>query len=211
MKTNLFINYYTQGSKERQQELEFCLQKNINAGFDSINILIHPSDLPSVNIVGINNVELHVGVDRPTINYFFKIMSQPKFSNDINILANTDIFFEDLQQIKNYGLDANTCLALSRWDYSNDGTSILFDRTDSQDTWIFYGSPKIRTPFEMNLGVAGIDNRLAYELQQSGYNVINPSKTIKTFHYHSSNIRYWNQGDDYEKVPPPYLLLPTTY
>ena len=201
MKVNLFISYYKDKTEERQRELDFCVNKNINAGFDSIQVLVSSQD-----VIVSDKLILHVGYERPTFNDFFEIMSIPEFSNDINILANTDIFFQDLQQIRNYGLDDKTCLALSRWDYSEDGNAILFDRADSQDTWIFYGSPKIRTSIDFHAGEAGCDNRLAYELQQSGCNVTNPSKSIKTYHYHNSNIRYWNQGQ-YPTVPPPYLLI----
>jgi len=203
MKVNLFISYYKDKTEERQRELDFCINKNINAGFYSIQVLVSTQD-----IIVSDKLILHVGYERPTFNDFFKIMSKPEFSNDINILANTDIFFDDLSQIINYGLCENTCLALSRWDYPKDGNATHFDRVDSQDTWIFYGSPKIMTSIDFILGKGGCDNRLAYELQQCGYNVINPSKTIKTYHYHNSNLRTWNEIGK-PIVPPPYLLLPT--
>ena len=40
---------------------------------------------------------------------------------------------------------------------------------------------------DVPLGVPGCDNRIAAELlYRYGYNVLNPSKSIKTYHYHPS-------------------------
>jgi hypothetical protein len=59
------------------------------------------------------------------------------------------------------------------------------------------------------MGIAGCDNRLAYELQEAGFQVYNPSKTIQTFHLHDIPIRTFVENV-IERIPPPYLLLPPT-
>lgn len=62
------------------------------------------------------------------------------------------------------------------------------------------------------MGLAGCDNRLAYELTQAGLEVLNPSRTIKTFHFHDTAIRSNadSSGQQIVRIPPPYHLLPPT-
>jgi hypothetical protein len=100
-------------------------------------------------------------------------------------------------------------LALSRYDFDAKGNIQPFLRADSQDTWVFYGNPRIRTELEYGMGIAGCDNRLAYDIQAHGYNVVNPSHSIKTFHLHNSNVRNYlnDQNEPIERIPQPYLLV----
>jgi Ca2+-binding EF-hand superfamily protein len=57
--------------------------------------------------------------------------------------------------------------------------------------------------------VHNCDNRLAYDIQAHGYNVINPCHTIKTYHLHNSNIRNYlnDKNEPIERIPQPYLLV----
>lgn len=86
----------------------------------------------------------------------------------------------------------------------------LFNRPDSQDVWIVHGRPWNNLTAELNnndhlaLGKPGIDNRLAYELLKAGYQVSNPSKSILSWHVHSTNIRQYSHLD---VVPPPYAIV----
>jgi hypothetical protein len=59
------------------------------------------------------------------------------------------------------------------------------------------------------MGVAGCDNRLAYELEQAGFIVINPSLSIKTYHLHLTNIRnnINEVGQNIIIIPPPYKMV----
>ena len=64
--------------------------------------------------------------------------------------------------------------------------------------------------FEVNnIIVHNCDNRLAHDIQSHGYNVINPSHTIKTYHLHNSNIRNYlnDRNEPIERIPQPYLLV----
>lgn len=63
-----------------------------------------------------------------------------EYPNDINIFANSDIYFDETILHARY-MDKNTCWALSRWDDLND-KCVLFDRKDSQDAWVFVGEVK---------------------------------------------------------------------
>lgn len=154
---------------------------------------------------------------RPTFSDLFTLC-RPGY---VNVIANADIFFDaqgvalielffaGLHEVVKY----KTCLALSRWDIQPDGTSKLHEHADSQDVWIVYGQPTIDAPFTM--GKAGCDNSLAHILASAGFNVINPSKSIKAYHLHNVQWRSYlvnpggtaRGGDKIERIPPPYHLV----
>ena len=124
------------------------------------------------------------------------------------ILANTDIFFDHtLARLDDYPL-AGRLLCLSRWDLQSDGSWRLFDREDSQDAWIFQ-SPLPDFACDFHLGIPGCDNRLAWEAEQAGLVVSNPSRSIRAYHLHSSGIRRYTREQRLRgrrrRVPPDYL------
>lgn len=221
MKVNLFTSCYNSGNEIRNAELKYCLNQNLKAGFTNMCIVEDIFNSESfLKDIDIGNSKTFTNIFLSgykgaylSFNNWFQNMSL--FPNDINVLCNSDIFFtkETLEQIKEfYNLKDNIpqCLALSRYDFSPDKEPVLFERADSQDTWVFFGSPKVKTSIELFMGYGGCDNRLAYEIQQAGYEVLNPCKTIKTYHYHECNHRTWIDKDGNrlkETVPPPYLLV----
>jgi hypothetical protein len=225
MNINLFTTFYRDKNEARFNELVFCFNKNVLAKFNNIVVLTESKeDYELVSKVYANattNLLAHIPaltvgnmLVRPPFNDFFAEMRSEKYKDSINILSNTDIFFDSnsLEAIKHYFENSvsNTCIALSRWDYYPDGSAVHYDRADSQDTWCFLGNPKIRTSTEYTMGEAGCDNRLAFEINEANYNIVNPSKSIKSYHYHNTNIRnYVVNGEVIKRVPPPYLLLNT--
>lgn len=224
MKINFFTTFYKDKSELRQEELCYCLKRNIMSGFSTINLLVEEKDyqyalaeveyiLGEFNSFANNpDVIVHKVKNRPSFNDFFEIMDEVSRINEISCLSNSDIFFQSfsIEQIKNFYKEKNpSCLALSRWDYDKSSdTETHFDRLDSQDTWIFYGKPNIRTEIEFTMGEAGCDNRLAYELSKK-YEVLNPSKSIKTYHHHKSEIRNYvdESGNVRYRVPQPYKMI----
>ena len=224
MNINLFTTFYRDKNEARFNELVYCFDKNVLAKFNNIVVLVESiEDSALVSSVYINATtskqlphipSLTVGnmLVRPPFNDFFAEMRSEKYKDSINILSNTDIFFDSnsLEAIKHYFENSvsNTCIALSRWDYYPDGSAVHYDRADSQDTWCFKGNPNFKTDKEYTMGEAGCDNKLAFELKQANFNVVNPSKSIKTYHYHNTNIRnYIVNGQVIKRIPPPYLLV----
>lgn len=124
--------------------------------------------------------------------------------NKVNIIANGDIMF-DASIYKSKVIDENTMFALSR--YEMHGQIVDRGGADSQDVWIFRGQAtgalKSRN-LSFSLGYQGCDNRFAWEAQQAGYNVTNPSLSIKVWHYHCSSVRTYTPA---ERVPGPYHLI----
>ena len=190
----LFTSYW---QSDRQQELEYCLRKNIDNPLISIIYLFCENAYPNVE----SNKIAFIDINRPPTyaDYFAKI-------NEVNpprsIIANSDIYFKE--SIK-YALNIkpDECYALSRYDILPDGKK-FFKRKDSQDAWIFAGQIKENVYSDFQLGILGCDNRIAHELQQAGYKVTNPSKTIKGYHVHSKHIGH----DKSLRIPKPYLHIP---
>lgn len=195
MGINLFQNYYADNNYSRHKEIVYCFQVNEN-------IKLHET------IYNFHRITL-----RPTFNDFFKLTE--KYPNDINIIANSDIYFDadSLYNIQmafvNHKNPEKLCLALTRYDMINN-VPIFMNRADSQDVWAFNGSvPKIEGADFFVGGVAGCDNRIAKLLEDNGYNVVNPSIDIKTYHLHETGIRNYidSNGKIKETIPPPYKLV----
>jgi hypothetical protein len=207
----LFTTYYLTTSEERNREYSFCITKNKQASFDKIYLFVEEKDFAFASNF---NVEVVVTASRPTFQDYFNFIKSGDFDNSVNIIANTDIFFCSLDQVKkNIGrlIKGEICFALSRYDYFHKWKTKHFDRSDSQDTWIFRGHSGLERLSSVNfsMGIPGCDNRLAYELNMAGFNVLNPSKTIKTYHLHRVPFRSYEKRPN-EIVLPPYLLIPPT-
>lgn len=140
----------------------------------------------------------------------------------INIIANSDIYTSShaVSAITGFYSDpanAKVCMALSRWDVGPDGvTAIHHAHRDSQDAWVYLGKPPnalIEVALHVPMGIPGCDNRLCRLFADHGYTVINPSRTVRTFHLHNSGYRTYGTGRGgakAERVPPPYLLIEPT-
>jgi len=216
MKHYLLSTYYQAKNPERQAEYDFCINKNKLADFDRIYLFVENDEDKELAYEEHGVEIINIG-KRPTFRDFFVFFSNEEFSESINIIANTDIFFLNMQQVDNNLPRLNkgkSCFALSRYDFHLNRPSDLFDRPDTQDTWIFYGNEGLLSVqnIDFTMGLGGCDNRLAYELQQAGFEVLNPSKTIQTFHYHEVALRTNADasGEQIVRIPPPYLLLPPT-
>lgn len=182
---NLYINYYKDKNLERQKEIDYCFYKNISN--ENLNVIILDSQA------------------RVTFKMFFDKINKITFKNDINIIANSDIFFDESLNFVN-NIKDNECYALSRWDLDKNGQAKHFNRADSQDTWIIKGFVKKNMFGDFNMGFRGCDNRLAYEFEHAGYKILNPSLTIKTYHLHNTGIRNYNMSPEF-LVPKPYLTV----
>lgn len=184
----LFINKYIDKNPERQKELDYCFEKNESNG-----------------LLG----EIHQTYERLSYNDFFRWINTIVGDEDISIIANSDIYFDEtlIDIIK---INHDECYALSRWDAKEDGSIELWDHRDSQDVWIFKGKIKEVLGADFSQGIPGCDNSIAYLLNAVGYKVLNPSKTIRAIHVHNSGIRNYEQHDvdkQIATVPPPYHFI----
>lgn len=182
-KIRLFFNYYEDKNPERQKELDYCLQKNIDNNL--LDIIILESE------------------KNPTYNFYFEKINQLTGPDDINIIANSDIFFDNTIGLVSR-MQPKEAYVLSRWDWYGEG-SIPKHRAikNSQDTWIIRGKAE-NIDGNFCLGIPFCDNRIAFELSKAGYMVSNPSRSIKTYHYHNSGVRKYA---DNERVNGQYLFV----
>ena len=227
----LIISYYVDEHEERNKELIYCFEKNLQIGFDSI-VVLSEVDLhvlyKNINNDIINSTKSKLYFkkfnSRPSFNDFFKISHLQQFEkNEENLffIINSDIYFDDLNVVEKFYSEIqdkkNTVLALSRWDILDDGSASLVERIDSQDVWIFYNKIEFLLPEDFSIGIAGCDNALAYQLYKKNYNILNPSDTIKAYHYHLSNIRRYIKkdsivhkafiGNEEKRIKGPYYLI----
>lgn len=204
---NLFINFYTDPNHERREELLTCLQNNIACEFiDKIYLIGETFFSTDSKIICIPFNS------RPTYRDFFNIINQHTKPNDINIIANSDIYFKEVSYAQFTNLTPDTCYALTRWEILADGGEQFYNNSGSQDTWIFRGAIKMVEGANFTQGVAGCDNKIAYLLTQAGYKVTNPSLSIKTYHLHKSGVRYYDKKlpgqKDIFRLPKPRINVP---
>jgi hypothetical protein len=225
MSINLFVNFYVDRSPERQAELLFCLAENLrNKEIDKVHVILDELHIPHFtdflkqhnfwkNEYFMIKLQLIKSDKRPSYNEYFQLTRTYSIPDDINMIANTDIFFdtESLMTLRKWKWKPNTCFALCRWDLKNldPKNAKFFDRPDSQDVWITKGGFKNIAGAEFTLGIAGCDNKIA-SLLSSYYTVLNPSLDIKTYHLHLSDIRNYINRSHIERLPPPYLQIQPT-
>lgn len=165
MNINLFINIYIDKIDARQKELEICFKKNVeNALINKIYAFVEKEHYP----YWLKKFPLSEKINyiqwegRPTYNDYFSFTNN--FDTDINIISNTDIYFDETLQIAKDFKWNNHCFALTRYDYhpetSFNGETYperieFLDRCDSQDSWIFYGAGKKVKYGDFPLGLRG--------------------------------------------------------
>lgn len=185
MKARLLVTMYEEKNRGRASELRACLEMN-EGSFDEIHTLAE-------NDLGRRQHYSDV-----------LALAADVAPYDLTVVANTDIMISRcvVQAMCEHILH-NEAWCLTRWDFTTGGMQ-LFDRCHSQDVWAFKGpSPAVGADFPF--GFPGVDNRLAHELDAAGYKVLNPSKSIQTYHLHLSGHRPGNKPEN--RVPGPYLFV----
>ena len=171
MKINLFTQHLESSNKERDSEYQICREKNKNNNYIDNFITIKQNGYLKYNS-------------------FFKMTES--YPDDINILANSDIFFDDSISICR-NIRKNDCLAITRRelfigpDYIEDSALTKIPstmKTDTQDVWIFKGRVRKSVYGDISLGYPGCDNRIAWEIKNAGYKIMNPCEDIRIYHLH---------------------------
>lgn len=204
---NLFTTFYKENNLPRKSELLDCLTLNLECTvIDKIYVWLE--NLEEIPVISDKIITIP-RTSRPRYSDFFKLINDITKIDDINIIANTDIFFkDDFELVKHINLK-NRCLALTRWDVKEDMEAEFVGRVDSQDVWVFKGKIKDVTG-DFYIGSLGCDNKIAYELQKGGYKLTNPSLTIKIYHLHLTEYRPNLSAYTAEPLPGPYLYIPIT-
>ena len=203
---NLIIEYFQSRNPIRNGEYLYCLHQNIGVDeIDSIHIFVEEGSDLNFDSPKIKKI---VVKERPTYKDLFEYCNK-HMKNEICIVANADIIFDDTLRFFESLDMTKQFYALSRWEIStNDGKNWEiepFENAASQDVWIF--KTPVLTSDQMNytMGKPGCDNKIPYHMRELGYTCRNPGKKVVTIHFHVSNFRTYNVKDD--RVPGPYLLI----
>ncbi|MDB3934512.1 hypothetical protein N9375_00740 [Flavobacteriaceae bacterium] len=202
----LYTTYYKEDNNYRKNELLTCLKINISNTAISKIIVFNEGD--SIAHLAPGKIEEVFINKRPTYQDFINYINANSNTDDIHIIANTDIYFDkNIEVLKHINLK-DTCLALSRWDTADTIKPRLYNHNDSQDVWVFKGPVKQQLKANFPLGVPRCDNRLMYQLQEAGYKVLNPAFSIKVFHIHKGQRALtYTEGDNLHNLKPPYGYL----
>ena len=199
----LYTTSYNEKNLDRRSELEKAIR--INSNLLAISKIIVFNEGDSIAYLAPGNIE-EVFIDkRPTYQDFINYINFNSNPDDIHVIANTDIYFDkNIEVLKHINLK-DTCLALSRWDTADTIKPKLYNHNDSQDVWVFKGPVKPELKANFPLGVPRCDNRLMYQLQEAGYEVLNPAFSIKSYHIHKGQrALVYTEDDNVYKIPPPY-------
>lgn len=179
MTIRLLISTYDEKDPQRAEELSYCLGENQKI-FDEV-------------------ITVPDGERKVTFDDLFNKANEITGSLDINVIANSDILFDEtILEIP--AMDPKQCLAITRDDIPNEQIARA-----SQDVWVFEGFIK-GVNGDFRIGVPGCDNRIAEEIHQAGYEVINPCKSINCKHIHKGDPWYEGQAAEH-KIPRPYRFV----
>ena len=200
----LFTCWHDAGNPVRQAELEVCLRRNL--ANQHIRQVVLWKDSGSVPV---RESKLLVCEKnrQPTFDDLFALANAVCVRNDIAVIANNDIWFDDTVALAgNIGL--NECYALLRWEEDHKLLSSKGrPREDSQDAWIFRTFiPLVGADFSP--GRPRCDNALAYRFWKHGYDFSNPAKSIHIHHLHASGLR--NYDSKKHRIPRPWLHVEPT-
>ena len=202
----LYTTYYKEDNNYRKNELLTCLKINISNTAISKIIVFNEGD--SIAHLAPGKIEEVFINKRPTYQDFINYINANSNTDDIHIIANTDIYFDkNIEVLKHINLK-DTCLALSRWDTADTIKPKLYNHNDSQDVWVFKGPIKENLSANFPLGVPRCDNRLLYELEKAEYMVLNPAFSIKSYHIQKGQrALVYTEEDNTYNIKPPYRYL----
>lgn len=194
--------FYTTEKKRRVRELKRCLEVNTASPLIDKIILLNER---VEDFVGNDKIEEIVIGKRLTYDEVFKRIAD--FPEDVVVaFANADICIDDASWKNLWSVNLeNKFIALLRYDVPDSDdikdAKIFGPRPDSQDTWVIRAADvksrgeEIWKNLDFKFGHMGCDNALALEMFRQKFLVTNPSLTLKTWHFHSSEVRNYNDKD----------------
>ena len=187
---HLLFQYYNDSNPERQQEVDFCVQANLeNPHIIQVHNLVEektvvPSWLSS------HEKYIECKVDKWLTYKMAFDYANENLPQQIVTLTNADIFFDHSskwEEVKPL-VDSGIVLCISRHEFDGVGSAKkdeLLQKlsfANCQDTWVW------RTPLnvvncDFMIGRLGCDNAIADRIKKSGYVPVNSPNQFKTFHF----------------------------
>jgi hypothetical protein len=193
---NLFTSYFILKDAQRQQEVDRCLWMNIaNPKINKIYLFLDDElEIEKViNKFGHTKLNLISLGRRPTYKDWI-IWSESLSESQISIFANSDIYFD--QTIEKFEhVKENSLICLSRYNFRNNNWFLQEQPEWSQDVWAIKSNQIISFKDQLNIeiGRPSCDNKMACVFAINGWDLFNPYREIKCFHFHRSIHR------DYKK------------
>ena len=210
----LVQQFYLDPNANRHAENKRCLLNNVQNNFIDKIILLNER-LYSADELGVTSNKIQQIIIKSRLS--FKNVFEWTQLNNIDgyiVLANTDIFFDNtIDNIRKSNLHKEKkVFSLLRYEYTNNDLNkckLFGPRPDSQDSWIWHTNNKLTNKqlniLDIQLGVPGCDNKIIYILNILGFLCYNEPELIRSYHFHSSQIRSYNK--DTKKVPEPYYSI----
>lgn len=207
--------FYTTEKKRRVRELKKCLEINTASRLIDKIILLNER---VEDFVGNDKIEEIVIRKRLTYDEVLKRIAD--FPDDVIVaFANADICIDDFSWKNLWSLNLeDKFLALLRYDVPDSDdirdAKLFGPRPDSQDTWVVRAvdvkkrGEEILKNMDFKFGHMGCDNALALEMFRQKFLVTNPALTLRTWHFHSSEVRNYNNQDILER-PVFHYIEPT--
>ena len=218
---NLITTYYKSSNEKRNDEINKCLIKNFENKFIKKIYLLNNEKF-NLNFINNHKNKIIQVVISNDINYKLKYNDAIHFingylKNEICILSNSDIYFNETLSLINNDNINNKFFALLRYDENEKGDISIFSqynipRDDSQDCWIFKSPLNIDlNKLNFSLGTLGCDSIFAYIVYDSNTdvdtktNISNPSYDIISIHVHNTGFRTY---DEKTRLHGKYCMLP---
>lgn len=195
--------FYVPDKAKRRRELEKALELNLKSPLIDRVVLLNEKEeaLPKSEKL----VEIPIGHRLTYADVMKFAITAP---DDVVIaFANADIAIDSQSWKGLWTVDLeDKFLALLRYDVPASGAvheaQIFGPRADSQDCWVVRAvdvkkrAEKLCGPaLEFRFGQMGCDNAIALEMLRQKFLVSNPAQNLKTFHFHSSEIRNYSKTD----------------
>ena len=199
MLLNLFTTYFLHNKKERKEEIEKCIEVNINNP-NIHRIFLFTENVSSESVMrrfGRKKID-PIRLDRRPTYLDWIRMSSGLDSGDISVLCNSDIYFDDtIRLMKSFLSGPERMVCLTRHEFHG-GEVVVHEHPEwSQDVWAIRAGDARHLIFqnqtEIEMGFPACDNKLACVFAAAGWDLYNPYESIRCFHLHDSQIR------DYEK------------
>jgi len=187
------VEYHVPSNQDRHEEYLACLRENLkNPLIDKVHLFLQTKDSPPID-----DPKIVYGTCRNRL-YFSDcfLYARENLHGENCIIANSDIMFDDTLGVIHRMDLGNTFICLSRWNVKEDGQLEFYQRSDSQDSWIFTSPMNKRVEEESSffLGRAGCDNRVAWIAHRAGLKLTNPAHQIISRHLHLVDYRTYDQS-----------------
>lgn len=218
-KIYLITQYFIHNNKERHNEIQSCLKRNLELGvFDKIYLINerkYTKQELGLNDNEMKNIKQHIfgNGERMTYKHCFDLAKQYNLKGYLCI-ANSDIFFDlSIHNLHKSCLsNSKSIYAQLRFEYNGEKRlskcKLFGPRADSQDVWIIHTNhipnKKLLNDTDFMLGKPGCDNAIAMKFYLFGYMIYNQPYDVKTYHFHKTQIRNYGRND---LISPPWLRI----